>query len=112
MTALALTATVRGGTVTAGAAVSASDTIDRKTLGNRGVLLEIINGNASPDVMTISDASTTSNGAPAAALAPTVTNATNKVFKITPDMADPLTGLVTVTNSVTSTVTYKMYARD
>lgn len=112
MGALALTATVRGGTVTAGAAVASSDTINRAVLGNRGVLLEIINGNASPDVMAISDASTTSNGAAAAALAPTVTNATAKIFKITPDMADPTTGLVTITHTVTSTVTYKMYSRD
>lgn len=112
MGALALTTPVRGGTVTAGAAVASTDTISRDKLGSRGVLLEIINGNASSDSMTISDASTTAEGTAAAALAPSVTNATSKIFKITPAMADPTTGLVTVTHSVTSTVTYKMYPRD
>lgn len=112
MGALALTLPTRAGTVTAGAAVASTDTINRTVLGTRGVLLEIINGNASPNVMTISDASVTPSEAAAAALAPTVTNATSKIFKILPSMADPLTGLVTVTNSVTATVTYKMYPRD
>lgn len=112
MGALALTQPSRAGTVTAGAAVASSDTISRAVLGSRGVLLEIINGNASPDSMTISDASSTPSGAAASALAPSVTNATSKIFKIHPLMADPVTGLVTITHSVTATVTYKMYPLD
>lgn len=113
MGALALTTPTRAGTTTAGAAVASSDTISRDKLGTRGVNLEIINGNASPDNMTISDASVNPlSDAPAAALAPTVANATSKIFKITPAMADPVTGLVTITHSVTATVTYKMYPRD
>lgn len=112
MGALALTLPARGGTVTAGAAVASTDTIARNVLGSRGVLLEIINGNASPDVMSISDASVTPSEAAAAALAPTVTNATSKIFKLLPSMADPITGLITITHSVTATVTYKMYPRD
>lgn len=112
MSALALTLPSRAGTVNPGAAVAATDTINRVVLGTRGVLLEIINGNAGADAMTISDASTTSSGAPAATLAPSVAAGTNRVFKITPDMADPVTGLVTITHGVTATVTYKMYPRD
>lgn len=113
MGALALTTPTRAGVVsTSGAAVASSDTISRAVLGTRGVYLEIINGNASSDSMTISDASVTASGAAAAALAPSVTNATSKIFKITPSMADPTTGLVTITHSVTSTVTYKMYPLD
>jgi hypothetical protein len=77
-------------------------------LGNNGCLLEIINGNAAPDVMAISDASLTPSGAAAAPLAPTVANATSRVFKITPNMADAA-GLVTITHTVTVTVTYKLY---
>jgi hypothetical protein len=38
-----------------------------------------------------------------------VTNATSKIFFIHPQQADPSTGLVTITHSVTSTVTYKLY---
>lgn len=109
MGALAVTTPTRAGAVTAGAAVAASDTIASALLGSFGAFLEIINGNASPDVMSISDASTTITGAAAAANAPTVTNATSKVFKITPQMADPVTQQVTITHSVTATVTYKLY---
>jgi hypothetical protein len=109
MAALTATAPTRAGVVTSGTAVAASDTVTVGVMGPRGAYLEILNGNASPDAMTISDATVTSSGATATALAPTVTNATSKVFKLTPDMADPVTGLVTITHSVTSTVTYKLY---
>lgn len=92
-----------------GAAVAASDTVAVALLGAMGAFLEIINGNAAVDNMTISDASVTPSGAAAAANAPTVTNATSKVFFIGPRQADPVTGLVTITHSVTATVTYKLY---
>lgn len=108
MGALVATTPTRTGVVTAGAAVAASDTIAPALLGSFGAILEIINGNASPDVMSISDASTTVTGAAAAANAPTVTNGTSKAFKLTPAMADPVNG-ITVTHSVTATVTYKLY---
>jgi hypothetical protein len=109
MAALSATTPARTGTTTSGAAVAASDTISTAILGSRGAYLEIINGNASPDSMTISDASTTVTGAAATANAPSVTNATSKIFYISPKQADATTGLVTVTHSVTSTVTYKLY---
>lgn len=109
MGALSATTPSRTGVATSGAAVAASDTISTALLGSRGVFLEIINGNASPDSMTISDVTVTPSGAAAAANAPSVTNATSKIFKILPNQADPTTGLVTVTHSVTSTVTYKLY---
>lgn len=108
MAALSATTPTRAGATTAGAAVAASDTIAPALLGSFGAYLEIINGNASADSMTISDASTTITGAAAAALAPSVPNGTSKVFKITPAMADPVNG-VTITHSVTATVTYKLY---
>lgn len=109
MAALTATTPVRGGVATPGAAVSASDTVSAAQLGRRGALLEILNGNASTDTMSISDASVTPSGAGAAALAPTLATATNKVFWLLPSMADPVTGLVTITHSVTTTVTYKLY---
>jgi hypothetical protein len=112
MAALTATTPTRAGVATPGAAVAASDTIAASILGSRGALLEIINGNASTDTMSISDASTTVTGAAATALAPTLTTGTNKIFLIHPRMADPTTGLVTVTHSVTSTVTYKLYPLD
>jgi hypothetical protein len=109
MGVLAATIPSRTGIVTAGAAVAASDTIPTTLLGSKGVFLEIINGNASPDAMTISDATVTPTGAAAAANAPSVTNATSKIFKIVPQQADPVSGNVTITHSVTTTVTYKLY---
>lgn len=112
MATLTLTTPTRSGVATSGSAVASSDVINRSQLGTRGVTLEIINGNAGADAMTISDASTTSNGAPAAALAPSVPAGQSRAFKITPDMCDPVTGQVTITHGVTATVTYKMYPRD
>lgn len=109
MAALTATTPTRVGTVTAGAAVAASDTISTAQLGGRGALLEIINGNASPDAMTISDSGATPAGTAPGTYAATVTNGTSKIFLIVPAQADPNTGLVTVTHSVTPTVTYKLY---
>jgi hypothetical protein len=109
MAALTATTPSRAGTTTAGAAVASSDTISGSVLGSYGAFLEVINGNASPDSMTISDASLTPTGAAAASNAPSVTNGTSKIFKIVPKQADTSTGLVTITHSVTATVTYKLY---
>lgn len=109
MSALVATTPTRAGVAATGAAVASSDTVDKSILGSRGALLHIINGNASPDAMTISDASTTVTGAAATALAPSVTNATTKVFKLLPRMADATTGLITITHSVTTTVTYLLF---
>lgn len=109
MGALAVTTPTLAGTVVTGAPVGSTDTIDRSVMGPKGCILKIINGNASPDSMTISDASVTPSGAAAAANAPSVANGTSKIFKITPDQVNLATGLVTITHSVTATVTYELY---
>lgn len=111
MVAYALTTPARGGTVIAGAAVGTSDTVTRALLGNKGVNLEIINGNAATNTVTISDASTTAEGAPAAAISATIAPSTSQVFKVLPQQLTQASGLVTITNSVTTTVTYKMTPR-
>jgi hypothetical protein len=100
------------GVANAGAAVAASDTIDQATLGANGVYLEVINGNASPDTVTISDYGSTPAGNTLTSnqISVSVTNATSKIFLIRPSQVNPATGLVTITHSVTSTVTYKMYS--
>ena len=111
MAALAAVIPTNAGTVNPGAAVAASDTISTAVMGRIGAYLEILNGNASPDVMTISDAGSTPSGnaLTGGTYAATVTNATNRVFFIRREQAAPATGLVTVTHSVTTTVTYKLY---
>lgn len=109
MAALTATTPTNTGTVTSGAPVASSDTISTAVMGQRGAYLEIINGNASPDTMTISDAGATPAGNAVGTVAGSVTNATSKVFFIRREQASPTTGLVTVTHSVTATVTYKLY---
>jgi hypothetical protein len=109
MAALSPIVATRGGVLTAGAAVAGSDTISAGILGQLGAFLEIINGNAASDNVTISDASVTPTGAAATPVAATVVNGTSRVFKVFPQMADPATGNVTITHSVTATITYKLF---
>lgn len=109
MTALTALAQARLGTASPGANVAATDTIAAALLGAKGVLLEILNGNAATDNMTISDAGASPAGTPAVSYPIALLTATNRVFKIHPSQADPVTGLVTITHSVQTTVTYKLY---
>lgn len=109
MGALSATTPTRLGATSAGSAVASSDTISAAILGNVGAILEVINGNAAVDNMTISDSGSSPAGTPAVSYAPTVTNGTSKAFFIDRRQADPSTGLVTITHSVTATVTYKLY---
>ena len=110
MGALSATTPTRLGATSSGANVAATDTIAATLLGVNGALLEIINGNAATDNMTISDAGTTPAGTPGGTYAVSVTNGTSKIFKILPSQADLSTGLVTITHSVQTTVTYKLTA--
>jgi hypothetical protein len=87
------------------AAVSASDTISSSDLGSLGAYLVIINGGASPDNVTVSDAGLTAAGNPATTTANVVTNATTEVMYISPRAVNPSTGFVTVTHSFTTSVT-------
>ena len=99
------------GTVSTGTAVAASDTIAAALLGNRGAILEIINGGGSTDNITITDAGTTpaGNALASGTYAVTVANASQKAFYIRPDQVTPATGLITITHSFTTSVTYKLY---
>ncbi len=107
MAALVATTPSRTGVAVAGAAVAASDTISNAIIGVYGAYLIIINGNASPDSMTITDSGATPAGTSPVTYAASVTNATSKAFYISPRQADPSTG-VTITHSVTTTVTYQL----
>lgn len=111
MAALTATTPTNTGTATTGAPVASSDTIAVSVMGPHGAYLEIINGNASPDNMTISDDGTTPAGNPLAGgtIAASVPNGASEIFHIRREQVDTATGLVTVTHSVTATVTYKLY---
>jgi hypothetical protein len=112
MAALTSTIPTVAGVATPGAAVSASDTVTQAQLGSRGAFLEIVNGSASTDTMTVTDA----GGTPAGNLLSggtytpgTIPNATNKIFYLDPSLANLTTGLVTITHTQVTTVTYKLY---
>jgi len=114
MGALAATTPANAGTVVTGAAVAATDTIARSIMGPKGCYLKIINGNASPDVVTITDPGVTPAGnplnlAPGGVISKSVANATSQIFYIHPEQVNQATGLVTITHSVTATVTYELY---
>lgn len=106
----AITPTIAG-VASTGAAVSASDTIDQSVLGQRGAYLDVINGGGSSDTVTIKDFGTTRAGSalPSNQYTVAVANGTSKVIWIKPEMVDPSTGLVTVTHSFTTSVTYKLF---
>jgi len=97
------------GTVATAGTVSSSDTISQTQLGSRGAYLLIINAGASPDTVAISDGGATPAGNAGTSSGGTVTNATNKVFFISPYAFNQSTGLVTVTHTFTTSVTYYLF---
>jgi hypothetical protein len=111
MAALSAIAPSNSGTASTGAAVASSDTIAQSIMGSRGCFLDIINAGGSTDNITISDAGSTPAGNPltGGTIAGSVGAGASKVFYVRPEQVTPATGLVTVTHSFTTTVTYKLY---
>lgn len=111
MAALSAITPTRTGATSAGAPVAASDTISSIVLGGNGAYLEIVNGNAAADNVTISDSGTTGAGSPltGGSYPVTVAAGASAVFYISPRQINLATGNVTVTHTVTATVTYKLY---
>lgn len=111
MAALTAITPVVTGVASTGAAVSASDTIDQSVLGSRGAYLIISNGGGSSDTVTISDYGSTPAGNTLGSNQYTVTvaNGAEKVIFIKPSQPNPVTGLVTVAHSFTTTVTYQLF---
>jgi hypothetical protein len=104
----ALTATrgtPTGATATPGN-VAASDTISTAQLGTYGADLIIFNAGVSGDTVAISDSGSTPAGNAGTTSGGSVTNGTNKTFHISRSAADPTTGNVTVTHTLTTGVTY------
>jgi hypothetical protein len=111
MAALSATTPTNTGTVTAGAAVAASDTVAASILGPRGAYLRINNGNAASDNVTISDSGSTpaGNALAGGTISDTITNGTAQIYYLRPEQVNPATNLITITHSVTTTVTYELY---
>lgn len=106
MAALTSTVPTSAGATYAGAAVAASDTISAAQLGSLGAFLIIINAGGSPDTVAITDGGLTPAGNAGASSGGSVTNATSKAFYVSPRAVNPTTGVVTVTHSFTTSVTY------
>lgn len=111
MAALSAITPVNAGVSSAGAAVAASDTVARSIMGSSGAYLEIINGNAATDNITITDPGSTpaGNSLAGGTIAVSVAAGASKVFYLRTDQVTQATGLITITHSVTATVTYKLY---
>jgi hypothetical protein len=99
------------GTLDPGAAVASSDTINVAVMGPNGCYLEVINAGGSPDNVTISDAGVTPAGVALAGgtFPQTVTNGTSRIFWVRREQVNQATGLVTITHSFLTSVTYKLY---
>jgi len=111
MAALTATVPTTGGTTVTPGNVAASDTVARAVMGPKGAYLKIINGNAGTDNVTITDPGVTPAGNPLAGgtLSASLTTGTSKMFHIKPEQVNTATGVVTITHSVTTTVTYELY---
>jgi hypothetical protein len=112
MAALTATTPSNAGTVSAAAAVSASDTVAQAVLGPRGAYLKIVNSGAGTDNITITDYGTTGAGnqLPSNTLSASVANAgVSKVFLLQQGNVNPSTGLITITHSVSASVTYELW---
>lgn len=112
MAALSATTPTLAGTVTAGAAVAASDTIAQSVMGSLGVYLLITNAGAGVDNVTISDAGLTPAGNPLPSgnmALDAVSTGTSQIYIIRPAQVNPSTGLVTVAHSQPTGVTYQMW---
>lgn len=106
MALLTATRPTAAGVTWSPAAVSSSDTIAIADLGTRGAYLVVINGGGSSDDVTVSDAGSTPAGNPANVTAVAVGAGASKAVLVSPRAADLGTGLVTVTHSATTSVTY------
>lgn len=108
MALMNVTRPTAGGATIAGAAVSSSDTIASSDLGTRGAYLIVTNGGGGSINVTISDSGLTPAGNAATTAAVAVANGTSKAFFISPAAANTSTGVVTVTFSGTTSVTYQL----
>lgn len=111
MAALVAITPTNTGTLSAGAAVSASDTVAQSVMGPRGATLEIINASASTDNITISDNGLTpaGNALTSNQITASVAAGASKVFDLSQEQLNPATQLITITHSQVPTVTYKLY---
>lgn len=103
--ALFTTQTIGQGTTPSYTAVSSSDTVTPDT----DLFIHVKNGGASPDTVTIVDASKTAGGSSATNPTMSVPAGQERQFRIPAAFADSVTGLVTVNHSFTTSVTMGVF---
>lgn len=104
-----LAAGLAGTTITP-VAVASSDTVAVNQAYS--YVLQVVNGNASPDTVTLTPNGNDEFGRARAAKTVSVTNATTAFIWLTRQdlLADATTGLITIAHSVTSSVTCSIIA--
>lgn len=95
-------------TAVTAAAVTTSDTISASDIGQRGCLLNIINGSGSSITVTLADPGKTPAGNSGSAAAQSVAASADRWFRLSPAHVNPATGVATVTISSATSVTYKL----
>lgn len=111
MAALSATQPSNAGTTTTGGTVATTDTVARTVMGPKGAYLEIANGAATVDNITITDPGNTPAGNPLSGgtYSASVAAGASKIFHLRPEQVTSSTGLITITHSVITSVTYKLY---
>ncbi len=111
MAALTAVIPTNTGTVTTPAAVAASDTVAQSLLGKGGAYLWINNGGGSTDNVTISDNGLTpaGNALTSNQVTDSITTLQSQVYWLRNEQVNPTTGLITITHSFITTVTYLLY---
>ena len=107
---MALLTATRGsttGVLLTGAAVASTDTIQAADLGAAGAWLIIINAGASPDTVAILDGNFTPAGNAGVSAGGAVANPSTRIFYVDPKLVG-VSGLVTVTHTLTAGVTYQL----
>lgn len=107
MAALTIVQPTAGGTVSTAATGSASDTI--AGIGAAGVYLIATCTSATANTVTISDAGRSPAGNPATTTGVSVSGNTSKAFYISPSQINTSTGLVTVTATPATSLTYQVF---
>jgi hypothetical protein len=108
MAALTMTTPVSTGAAVTINTASASDTITQTQLGTQGCNLVVITA-GTINTITISDAGTSPANNPATVTGVATVATGAKVFYISPSQVNLGTGLVTITSTPTTALTYHVY---
>ncbi|HTI26185.1 MAG TPA: hypothetical protein VL652_34670 [Kutzneria sp.] len=108
MAALTMSVPTAGGTAVTVNNASASDTITQAQLGTQGCIL-LVRTAGTINTITISDGGATPAGNPASVSGVATVATGVKAFQISPSQVNLGTGLVTITSTPTTALTYEVY---